>query len=139
MSSIHAGSLFFAEMSRTTASESRAGRWRRDVGVRPAVAVAAQRGDGLRPGSVPLFQPAWPRDGLILCWTPGLMPEVVAGNVTVSGTWVVQAQSPLTMDASRWTWVPRTSEMASCSAWQSSGNSSATWETGQWCWQISMP
>ena len=57
----------------------------------------------------------------------------------VSGTWVVQAQSPLTMVASRCTWVPSTSANASRSASHSSGNSSATCDTGQWCWQSWMP
>ena len=57
----------------------------------------------------------------------------------VSGTWVVQAQSPLTMVASRCTWVPSTSAIASRSASHSSGNSSATCDTGQWCWQICTP
>ncbi|COV47644.1 Uncharacterised protein [Mycobacterium tuberculosis] len=55
------------------------------------------------------------------------------------GTWVVQAQSPLTMVANRWTWVPSTSAMACCSVSHNSGNSSATWDTGQWCWQICTP
>jgi hypothetical protein len=62
--------------------------------------------------------------------TAGLSADDV---VNVSGTWVVQAQSPLAMDANRCTWVPRTSEIACFSASHNSGNSSATWETGQWC------
>ena len=72
----------------------------------------------------------------------GLCAEVMVAClrcVSVSGTWVVQAQSPLTIVASRWTWVPRISAKASRSASHSSGNSSATWDTGQWCWQICTP
>ena len=64
------------------------------------------------------------------------MSSVSAG---LSGTWVVQAQSPLTIVASRCTWVPSTSAIASRSASHSSGNSSATCDTGQWCWQICTP
>ena len=57
----------------------------------------------------------------------------------MTGTCVVHAQSPLTMVASRWTWVPRISAKASRSASHNSGNSSATCDTGQWCWQICTP
>ena len=52
---------------------------------------------------------------------------------------MVQAQSPLTIVASRCTWVPRISAKASRSVSHSSGNSSATCDTGQWCWQSWMP
>ena len=58
---------------------------------------------------------------------------------SVSGTCVVHAQSPLTIVASRCTWVPRISANASRSVSHSSGNSSATCDTGQWCWHSWMP
>ena len=52
---------------------------------------------------------------------------------------MVQAQSPLTIVANRCTWVPSTSAKASRSVSHSSGNSSATCDTGQWCWQSCIP
>src|SRR4029077_1425423 len=89
----------------------------RDVGVRPAVAVRAQGGDcfllGQRLKSRRLCG-LWRechRDAplmLVVC-RRGL-------GAGVRGTWVVQAQSPLTMVASRCTWVPSTSAIACRSA-----------------------
>lgn len=52
---------------------------------------------------------------------------------------VVHTPSPWAMVASRWTCVPSSWEKISVSASQSCGNFSATWTTGQWCWQSCSP
>jgi len=52
---------------------------------------------------------------------------------------VVQTPSPWAMVASRWTCVPSSWEKISVSASHSCGNFSATWATGQWCWQSCSP
>ena len=57
---------------------------------------------------------------------PGDADIVLIGS---EGTAMIAAA----IDANRCTWVPRTSEIACRSASHNSGNSSATWETGQWC------
>src|SRR5262249_69648 len=131
----------------------------RRVGVRPAVAVVAQRSDGLFLG-----QRRFGRDGHVaapcliavvsLCTVDCLCTVVVRARAVLRtlvvspelstlsrsrGTCVVQAQSPLTMVASRCTWVPKISANASLSVSHSSGNSSATCDTGQWCWHSWMP
>src|SRR5690349_23920550 len=47
--------------------------------------------------------------------------------------------SPCAIVASRCTWVPRSSAKISVSASHSCGYCSATWATGQWCWQSCSP
>ncbi len=125
--SIHSGSLLSAEMSRTTASDRP--RWATgagDVGVGPAEGIAAQAvelgvgglGDGRH-------------------WA--VLRVVGLGRSVDLGTYVVQTPSPCAMVASRWTWVPSRRAKTSVSASHSSGNCSATWATGQWCWQSCSP
>src|SRR5690606_15019850 len=109
------------------------------IRVGPAVTVCAQRGDGFVLGER-LHLIGGSRHSALLpesfvrpaagCAADGV--EAVFCTAT-NGTWVVHAQSPLAIVASRGTWVPSRSRKASSSASHSCGNSSATWATGQWC------
>ncbi len=54
------------------------------------------------------------------------MLVAVAGWAPAMGTWVVQAQSPLTMVANRWTGAEHPWPAA---RFRTPGNSSATWDT----------
>ena len=111
----------------------------RDVRIGPAIAVSTQRLDGLFLGQ------GFGRGRHVDA--PCLVVEASARAVRrsagcwswLSGTCVVHAQSPLTIVANRCTWVPSTSAKASRSVSHSSGNSSATCDTGQWCWQSCTP
>ena len=130
-SSIHCGSFFFAEMSRTTSSlRPRLAAAPATSRVGPAELVAA---DALELG-VELF------DGghVVTCSFVGGRLSWSAGRA-VCGMQVVQTPSPWAMVASRCTWRPSTRPMASVSASHSCGNSWATWETGQCCWHSCSP
>src|SRR5690606_32181626 len=102
------------------------------VGVPPAVAVGADRGDDLLVRA--RCRGHW------LCRCAHLIPSAVRSRDgvrsvgTYVGTLVVQACAPPARVASRWTCTPSSREKAWVSASHSSGNCVATCCTGQLPW-----
>ena len=133
-SSIHSGSFFLAEMSRTTSSD------------RPRRADSPAASESAQPN---LYRSSPSSSGCAVVvmrrclradwssWSCGRRADV--RQATGAVTCVVQIPSPCAIVARRCTGVPSSRPNASVSASHSCGNSAATCATGQWCWQSCSP